>query len=137
MNYARILLGGLLAGLVLNVGEFLLNDFVMGNQMKDFMTRHNFAEPGPNFMVAAIGLTFVMGVAIVLGYAMIRTRLGPGVKTAIIAGLFAWFAVYVYNGIIHSVLFGISMSTMVMVLVWGLVQYSVAAVAGAWLYKEA
>ena len=137
MNYARILLGGLLAGLVLNVGEFLLNDFVMGNQMKDFMTRHNFAEPGPNFMVAAIGLTFVMGVAIVLGYAMIRTRLGPGVKTAIIAGLFAWFAVYVYNGIIHSVLFGIPMGTMVMVLVWGLVQYSVAAVAGAWLYKEA
>lgn len=137
MNYGRILLGGLLAGLVLNIGEFLLNDFVMGNQMKDFMARHNFADPGPNFMVAAVGLTFVMGIAIVLGYAMIRTRLGPGVKTAIIAGLFAWFAVYVYNGIIHSILFGIPMGTMVMVLVWGLVQYSVAAVAGAWLYKEA
>jgi hypothetical protein len=137
MNYGRIILGGLLAGLVLNVGEFLLNDFVMGNQMKDFMARHNFADPGTNFMVAAVGLTFVMGIAIVLGYAMIRTRLGPGVKTAIIAGLFAWFAVYVYNGIIHSVLFGITMGTMVMVLVWGLVQYSAAAVAGAWLYKEA
>lgn len=137
INMGRVLLGGLLAGLVLNVGEFLLNDFVMGNQMKDFMTRHNFAEPGTNFMVAAVGLTLLMGIAIVLGYAMIRTRLGPGVKTAIIAGLFAWFAVYVYNGIIHSVLFGIPTGAMLMVLVWGLVQYAVAAIAGAWLYKEA
>ncbi|MDQ5844767.1 MAG: hypothetical protein M3539_05670 [Acidobacteriota bacterium] len=137
MNYGRILLGGLLAGLVLNIGEFLLNDYVMGNQMRDFMTRHNFAEPGTNFMIVAVGLTFVMGIVLVLGYALIRPRLGAGVKTAIITGLLAWFCVYLYSGIINGVLFGIPTGTMVMVAVWGLVQYAVAAVAGAWLYKEA
>jgi hypothetical protein len=137
MNYARILLGGLLAGLVLNIGEFLLNDMVLGEQMKDFMTRHNFAEPGVNFMIVAVGLTFVMGIVVVLGYALIRPRLGPGVKTAIITGLLAWFCVYFYCGVINGVLIGIPTGTMVMVLVWGLVQYAIAAVAGAWLYKEA
>ena len=137
MNYARILLGGLLAGLVLNIGEFLLNDFVLGAQMKDFMTKHNFAEPGTNFMIIAVGLTFVMGIVLVLGYACIRSRLGPGPKTAIVAGLFAWFGVYFYSGIINGVLFGIPMGTMVMVVVWGLVEYAVAAIAGAWLYTEA
>jgi len=137
INFGRVVLGGLLAGLVLNIGEFLLNDYVLGSQMKDFMTQHYFPEPAGSFIAIAVGLTFVMGIVLVLGYAMIRTRLGPGVKTAIIAGLFAWFAVYFYTGIINGVLFGIPMGTIVMVVVWGLVEYALAAIAGAWLYKEA
>jgi hypothetical protein len=137
INFGRVVLGGLLAGLVLNIGEFLLNDKVLGSQMKDFLTKHNFSEPSSSFMLVAVGLTFVMGIVLVLGYACIRTRLGPGVKTAIIAGLFAWFAVYFYNGIINGVLFGIPTNTMMMVVIWGLVEYVLAAIAGAWLYKEA
>ena len=137
INLGRVVLGGLLAGLVLNVGEFLLNDLVLGAQMKEFMSKHNFAEPSSSFMIVAVGLTFVMGIVIVLGYACIRPRLGAGVKTAIIAGLFAWFGVYFYSGIINGVLFGIPTNTMIMVVVWGLIQYALAAVAGAWLYKEA
>jgi hypothetical protein len=105
--------------------------------MKDFFTQHNFAEPGTNFMIAAVGLTFVMGIVLVLGYACIRTRFGPGPKTAVIAGLFGWFAVYCYSGIINGILFGISPAAMAGVLVFGLVEYSLAALAGAYLYKEA
>jgi glucan phosphoethanolaminetransferase (alkaline phosphatase superfamily) len=136
INMGRVILGGLLAGLVLNIGEFLLNAKVLESQMKEYMTRHNFPDPGGNFIIIAVVLTFVLGIVIVLGYACIRTRLGPGVKTAIIAGLFAWFGIYFYSGIINGVLFGIPMGTMVMIIVWGLVEYSLAAIAGAWLYKE-
>ena len=137
INFGRVLLGGLVAGLILNIGEFVLNDKVLGSQMKDFMAKHYFTDPGSNFIIIAVVLTFVLGIVIVLGYACIRPRLGPGVKTAIIAGLFAWFGVYFYCGIIDGVLFGIPINTMLMILVWGLVEYALAAVAGAWLYKEA
>ena len=137
INFGRVVLGGLLAGLVLNIGEFLLNDMVLGAQMKTFMTQHNFAEPSGSFIVIAVGLTFVMGIVLVLGYACIRPRLGAGVKTAIIAGLFAWFGVYFYSGIINGVLFGIPMNMMIIVIVWGLVEYTLGAIAGAWVYKEA
>lgn len=137
INFGRVVLGGLLAGLVLNIGEFLLNEFVLAAEMKDFMAQHKFAEPGGHFIALAVGLTFVMGIVLVLVYACIRTRLGPGVKTAIIAGLLAWFGVYFYSGLINGVLFGIPLAGMVMVTVWGLVQYILAAIAGAWLYKEA
>lgn len=136
INVGRVVLGGLLAGLILNIGEYLLNAKVLEAQMKSFMTQHNFTEP-PNFIAIAVVMTFVLGIVIVLGYACIRPRCGAGVKTAIIAGLFAWFGVYVYGGIVNGVLFGIPMNTMIMVTVWGLVEYAVAAVAGAWLYKEA
>lgn len=137
INLGRVVLGGLLAGLVLNIGEFILNDFVLGSQMKDFITQHNFAEPTGSFVAIAVGLTFVMGIVMVFAYACIRTRLGPGAKTAIIAGLLAWFGVYFYCGIINGVLFGIPTGTMCIVVVYGLVEYILAAVAGAWLYKEA
>lgn len=136
INLGRVVLGGLLAGLVLNIGEFLLNAKVLEAQMKSFMTQHNFTEPA-NFIPIAVALTFVLGIVIVLGYASIRPRFGAGVKTAIIAGLFAWFGIYFYSGVINGVLFGIPMNTMILVLVWGLVEFSLGAIAGAWLYKEA
>jgi len=135
INMARVILGGLVAGLVINIGEFLLNGMVLADQMRNFMTQHNFTEP-KNFIAIAVALTFVLGIVIVLGYACIRPRLGPGVKTAIIAGLFAWFGIYFYSGIINGVLFGIPMNTMIMVIVWGLVEFCLGAIAGAWLYKE-
>ena len=136
INMGRVILGGLVAGLVINIGEFLLNGMVLADQMKTFMTQHNFTEP-KNFIAIAVALTFVLGIVIVLGYACIRPRFGPGVKTAIIAGLFAWFGIYFYSGIINGVLFGIPMNTMIMVIVWGLVEFCLGAIAGAWLYKEA
>ena len=137
INFGRVILGGLVAGLLLNVGEFVLNGMVLANQMKAFNAQHGFKDPGNNFMIVAVLLTFLLGIVIVLGYACIRPRFGPGVKTAVIAGLFAWFGVYFYNGIFFDMLFGVPLGTCVMVTVWGLVEYSLAAIAGAWLYKEA
>lgn len=137
INYGRVILGGLLAGLLLNIGEFILNVKVLGEQMKEFNTLHKFPDPSTNFIIIATVLTFVLGIVIVLGYACIRPRFGPGVKTAIIASLFAWFALYFYMGIFFAMLFGIPTGTCILTMVWGLVEYAIAAVAGAWLYKEA
>ena len=137
INMGRVVLGGLVAGVVLNIGEFLLNAVVLADQMKAFNAQHNFPEPGTNFIIVAVVLTFVLGIVLVLGYACIRPRFGPGVKTAIIASLFAWFALYFYMGIFFAMLFGIPTGTCIMTMVWGLVEYAIATIAGAWLYKEA
>src|ERR1041385_6550031 len=138
INFGRVLLGGIVAGIVLNIGEWILNGKLLAAQMREFSLRHNFPpEPPGNAIAVAMALTLVMGIVLVLGYACIRTRLGAGVKTAIVAGLFAWFAVYLYCGVVNSVFMGISGGTIVLLLIWGLVEYCVAAVAGAWLYKEA
>jgi hypothetical protein len=136
INYGRVILGGLVAGVVLNIGEFLLNAVVLADQMKAFNAEHNFKEPGASFMVMAVVLTFVLGIVIVFLYASIRPRFGAGVKTAIIASLFPWFCLYFYMGIFFAMLFGISTGTCILTMVWGLVEYAIASIAGAWLYKE-
>lgn len=137
INFGRVVIGGLLAGLVMNIGEFVFNDFVLGPQMKAWFAAHNFPEPGGSFIAIAVSLTFILGMVIVLIYALIRPRLGPGVKTAIVTGLIAYFIVYVYSGVINGVMFGLTGSLICTSLVWGLVEYVLAAIAGAWLYKEA
>ena len=137
INMGRVVLGGLLAGLIINIGEFVLNDFILGAQMKTWLAAHNFAEPGGSFIACAVGLTFVMGIVIVLTYALIRPRLGPGVKTAIFAGLLMWFAACLYVGTINGMLFGIPMNVIALAIGWSLIEYLLAAIAGAWVYKEA
>jgi hypothetical protein len=137
INVGRVILGGLVAGLILNIGEFVLNAVVMKKQMEAFNAAHNFHDPGPNFIAIAVVLTFLLGIVIILGYASIRPRFGPGVKTAIIAALFAWFALYFYMGIFFAVLFGVSTTDVLITMVWGLVEYVIATIAGASLYKEA
>ena len=136
INYGRVVLGGLLAGLVLNVGEYLLNEVVFKKQMEEMFSRMRITPPGGNFIAVAVLMTFLLGILIVCLYAMIRPRYGPGPKTAICAALVIWFCVYVYCGVLNAALFGIGASFLVLGMVWGLVEYALAAIAGAWLYRE-
>ena len=137
INFGRVLLGGLVAGLILNIGEYLLNDKVLATQMAEFFRRCGFPKPGGNFIVIAVVITFVLGIVIVLGYAAIRPRFGAGPKTAIIAGLFAWFGVVVYGTVIATGLGMEPTRVAAIVLGWELVEYLLAALIGAALYKEA
>ena len=138
INVGRAILGGLVTGLILNIGEFVLNTMVLGADMKEFFKRCGFPpEPPPAFIAIAVGITFVLGIVIVLGYAAIRPRFGPGPKTAVIAALFAWFGVYLYQNVIGLGLGIMPTRVAVIAMAWGLVEYILATLAGAALYKEA
>jgi hypothetical protein len=136
INFGRALLGGLLAGLVLNIGEFLLNEVVLGKQMEEFFRKVQVPPPGGSFIALAVIMTFILGIVLVVLYALIRSRLGPGPKTAVIAALIMWFGVYLYTGIINGVLLAIPLNLIVIGMVWGLVEYIIGAIAGAWYYRE-
>jgi hypothetical protein len=137
INYGRVILGGLVCGLVLNIGEFVFNGVLMANQMKTWNAQHNFPlEPGGSFMVIVTLLTFVLGIVMVLCYACIRPRFGPGVKTAILASLFFWFGLCFYMGYFFVALWQWPINFYVLGMVWCLVEYGIATVAGAALYKE-
>lgn len=136
INFGRVILGGLVAGLILNIGEFLLNEVVFAQQMREFFERLRITAPAGTFIATAVGITFLLGIVIVWLYAMIRPRFGPGPKTAIIAAFVAWFCVYFYCGILNAALFSLPATYVLMGMVWGIVEYSIAAVAGAWLYRE-
>jgi hypothetical protein len=136
INFGRVVLGGLVAGLVLSIGEYLLNDMVLASQMKDYFSQHRFPTPAGSAIGIAVAITFVLGIFLILLYALIRPRLGAGPKTAVVAGLAAWFCIYFYNNIVGAALGFVPGGILPVALVWGLAEYVLAALAGAALYKE-
>jgi hypothetical protein len=137
MNYARILLGGLLAGLVLNIGEWLLNGVLLAREMAEFFKKCGLTPPGSSALIILVVITFVLGIVIVFVYAAIRPRFGPGLKTAAFAGIIAWFFVYLYNNVIGAALGFVPGNLLKIALAWGFIEYVIGAIAGAWVYKEA
>jgi hypothetical protein len=137
INTGRVILGGLLAGLVFNIGETILNVFVLAAPMQEAMQAHNLAQPGAGAMGVFVVLGFLIGIVLVWLYAAVRPRLGPGPKTAGIVGVAAWFFIYP-GAVVAMVSMGLLPANLAaLVLVWGLVELVLAALAGGWLYKEA
>ena len=136
INVARVVLGGLLAGLVIDMGEFVLNGLLLEADMTAAMARLNLPPVGGSAIATFLVLGFALGIAIVWLYAAIRPRYGAGVKTALCAGAAAWFFAYAYPSIGFAVMGFFPTRLVVIGLVWGLAELMLAAVAGAWLYQE-
>jgi len=135
INMARVFLGGLLAGLIINVFEYVLNGVVFASQWTEFekaIGRH--MRPGAiAFFVTS---TFVAGIALVWLYAIARPRLGPGPKTAALVGLAYWLFAYAIpdaNSIAANVVPGRLTATVAAFLLVGVL---LASVCGAWCYTE-
>jgi hypothetical protein len=136
INFGRVLLGGIVAGIILNIGEVVLNDIILGPHIEADMKRMGLTPPGYGFAALAVTLTLVFGVLAILLYAMIRTRLGPGPKTALLTALILWFCLYAYSGTINMLLINVPPKLILMILGWGLIEYPLGILAGAALYKE-
>lgn len=135
INLGRVILGGLLAGVVFNVSEFLLNEKVMKGDMETAMKAlGKTSELQSSAMIVWILFGFAMGFLAVWLYAVGRPRFGAGAGTAARAGVFFW----VLTGLMPHIamwnmgLFPISP----LALVWTLFEAMVATVVGASLYKE-
>ena len=121
INFPRVLLGGLLAGFIINAGEFILYGILLRPHIEADMKRMNLTPPGNGFAALAVALTFIFGIVAVLVYAMIRSRLGPGPKTALVIALILWFCVYAYSGTVNMMLISVPPKLILMILAWGIV----------------
>jgi hypothetical protein len=136
IDVRRVILGGLLAGLVINIGETILNVLVLAQAMEETLRARNLPALGPSSIGGFVFFAFVLGIVTVWLYAAIRPRFGPGPKTAIIAGLLVWYFAYFYRTS-AMILMGFYPAKVATVgIIWGLVEIVLASAAGAWLYAE-
>ena len=139
MNWSRILLGGAVAGLIMNIGEAALHAGIIGEDSARLYTSFNLAAPDPVANVPAlIGMTFLLGIAAVWLYAAIRPRYGAGPRTAVIAGLAVWLFAHLWSGVYlaHGYAGIFTARLAWLPVLWGLVEAPLATLAGAALYKE-
>ena len=85
INVGKVIVGGIVAGIVMNGIDFVINTMIMKDRMAAAMAMRNITI-APNIATMVV-LDFAMALILVFTYACIRTRFGPGPKTAIVAAL--------------------------------------------------
>lgn len=135
MNYKRILLGGLVAGVIINASEFLLNGVVLASQMQADLARHNLSMAGwamPFYVLMA----FVLGLALAWLYAAIRPRFGAGFSTSVIAAAVVWTLAYVLPTVGLLAMGAGDTSSYLLALVWGAAELVIANAVAGYIYHE-
>lgn len=136
INTARVIVGGVVAGLVINAGEFLLNMFVVKADMEAAIANLGLPPVGGSAIGIFVTMGFALGIAAIWLYAAIRPRYGAGPSTALCAGAAVWFFAYLFPGVGYSAMGMFPTSLTATTLLWGLGEVLLGTVAGAALYRE-
>lgn len=137
INWGRVILGGLLAGVVVNVFEGVAARFLMEDYRAALAALGKTMEESAAMMAFFLLFGFVYGIFAVWLYAAIRPRYGPGPTTAAWAGFAVWFIGYLLPTLGYAAFDLFPARLLTIGVLVGLVETILATVLGAWLYKEA
>lgn len=139
INVRKLLVGGLIAGVVLSVIDVAMYGAVLKAPMAvawKSVGRPTMTDTQRDLEVPlSITLDFVAGVFLIWLYAAIRPRFGAGLSTALKAGLAAWFLVSVLCAALTTqgvMPLGVMMITILVLFV----EYILASVIGSKVYTE-
>jgi hypothetical protein len=94
MNTSKVLVGGIAAGIVLNVIDWVTYTYVVADRVKAeaeaFKSGLGSAMMAGNAITVYVITDLVVGILLVWTYAAIRPRFGPGPKTAAAAAILFW-----------------------------------------------
>lgn len=138
MNIKKVVIGGIVAGVVLNVIDFISN-YALAARMKAetdaFKPGLSDQMGGSSMVISYIIMDLALGIALVWTYAAIRPRFGPGPRTAAFTALLFWLlALIFYSGYRQMGMMSPGLWwTMAFI---GLVNFLLASWAGAKVYTE-
>ena len=137
INGARVFLGGLLAGVVLNVlGYAAWAIYLREGWSPALEALGHPVRESVGLIVFSFVFYFVVGILAVWLYAAIRPRYGTGPRTAVLAG----FAIWVLGPLLTNIMQGsiglFPVSLLVLDNLTYLVMLVVATLLGARVYKE-
>ena len=139
INAGKVITGGLVAGLVLNVLDFANNALLTGADFAANFTRLGLdptALESTTAIATWVVIDFLFGILLVWTYAAMRPRFGPWPRTAVLAALVPFIGIsLILFGLTQGGLFPMALYTKQTIISFLIV--SIGAVAGAWAYKEA
>lgn len=136
IDVGRVLMGGLVTGLIINVGETVLNGFLIMSHYADRMMAYGVPESPYSVPIFTV-YGFMLGIGAIWVYAAVRPRYGPGPMTALRVGMLIWV---LYAGSFASFQLAIPLFPTAVPLAnaaWGAVELPLAVLAGAAVYREA
>jgi hypothetical protein len=136
ISFGRVVLGGIVAGIIMDAYEAVMNGIVLAPQWAAIMKSLGLPAFASTQVILFNIVGLVIGLIAVWTYAAIRPRFGAGPRTALIAAAFVWIAVKVM-GVVYPTISGIyPLQTMAVMLALQIVEIALGTLAGAWLYRE-
>jgi len=133
----RVILGGLVAGLLINVVEYVMNMYVLADVSRHMMGELGLpAEPSGAVIVGYLVLGFLLGLLLAWTYAAIRPRFGAGPRTAVAAGFAVWVGAVLIPGLSYHLMGLYSLHLVAIGWTYGLVELVLAALIAGAMYKE-
>lgn len=137
INIGRVILGGVVAGIIIDVAEFVLNGIYLADQWRAATAAADQPDLGMNQVMLFNLFGLAQGLIAVWLYAAIRPRFGAGAKTAVYAALAMWLTTYVLTDAVPTIAGFLPLSMTAILVGAGLVEIVIATLAGAYFYKEA
>jgi hypothetical protein len=134
INWGRVLLCGIVAGVVWTVLSAVVTVLV-GHDFVAAVPGNRLSAPGVSLVAFLFIVNLVAGTWAMWLYAAIRPRYGAGPKTAVVTGISWWVIGSLLDATRGSFGF-VPVSALWPAMAASLPAIIVAAVAGAWLYKE-
>ena len=137
INWKRVILGGFVAASVWGLLYAPVHPLVEAHDSfgRPVLPITPFRGATRLMRVLVVLTGFVQGTATVWLYAAIGPRFGPGPKTAVIAGMGVWFLTS-WIHVLWAVFTSVRLTVVIRPVAASLPIVMLAAMAGAWLYKE-
>jgi hypothetical protein len=135
MNWGRVIAGGVVAGIIINLFEYVTNGRVLAADWAAAMQSLGRQMP-PGATTIFILWGFLVGIGAIWLYAVARSRFGPGPGTAVLIGFAYWVIGYLFPNVISWALAIFPSRLLAITTIVGLVEIIVASLAGASIYKE-
>lgn len=137
INIGRVLLGGIVAGLVADVLGYLVDGLLLAPRWGDELMALGREDFIPAQLIWFNVLGLIGGIAVIWIYAAIRPRFGAGPMTAVFAGLVVWVVGSLIPNVSFMLVVGLFSHRLAAYTTAGaLVEIVAGALAGAALYKE-
>jgi hypothetical protein len=137
INWTRVILGGLLAGVVINISEFLVNGLLLADRWAAAMAAQDRSSNfGPLGYTIFILWGFLIAMFAMWLYAIIRPRFGAGPRTAAIAAIATWVPGSLLASMAPIAMDLYSRRMMLIGVAEVFVELVVGVLIGAWIYKE-
>lgn len=125
IDYRRVLLGGLVAGVALAIVYLLLHDLIGDTPAR--------TESFVAFLILGFVLTWL--------YAAFRPRLGSGWQTAVLTGCVAWFLVFLLpffmlGALTNNAIGRVDRGQLLLSMILLLAMVVGGSLVGGWLYRE-
>jgi hypothetical protein len=132
INFGRVLLGGIVAGIVIDVLSWIVDGVILKSQWAA-ANQGNFTT---NQILGFCVLGLIAGLLIIWFYAACKPRLGTRYRTALNVGLAAWILAYVLPNAAYLYVTAHQHNLMVFTTLGNLVEVLAGTFIGAALYKE-